>query len=148
MGEFKNISALVLGIRTPEVINIVHILSKHFDDVNRIRELRPGVVAYPSSHIRLIVITDLPDNRFDREWVVNLRKYFPKAKIMGLFEKINEELEINLRGVGLVFLGSYDYFNQNSLNILRSALGTGITISKKVHSFESENRNCTCPIIN
>ena len=138
MREFIGKSALVVGKRNAKVNNIVHILSKHFNEVNRIRELRPGVVAYPSDHISLIVITNLLDDRFDRKSVVNLRKYFPKAKIMGLFEKINEELEIRLRSVGLIFLGSYDSFNQYSSTILRSALATGIALQKKkveAHSF-------------
>ena len=139
MREFKGKSALVVGKRNAKVNNIVHILSKHFNEVNRIRELRPGVVVYPSDHISLIVITNLLDDRLDRKSVVNLRKYFPKAKIMGLFEKINEELEIRLRSVGLVFLGSYDSFNQYSSTILRSALATGIALRKKkveAHSFD------------
>ena len=114
----------MVGERNTEVNNIVHILSEHFDEVSRIRKLRPGFAVCPSDHISLIVITDLLDERLDRKSVVNFRKYFPKAKIMGLFEKINQELEISLRSVGLVFLGSYDYFNQYSSNILRSALST------------------------
>lgn len=139
MGEFKGKSALVVGKRNAKVNNIVHILSKHFNEFNRIRELRPGVVAYPSDHISLIVITNLLDDRLDRKSFVNLRKYFPKTKIMGLFEKINEELEIRLRIVGLVFLGSYDSFNQYSSTILRSALATGIILRKKkveAHNFD------------
>ena len=125
MWQFKGKSALVVGKRNTRVSNIIHLLSKHFDEVNRIQEPRPGVAAYPSDHIKLIVITDLLDGRLDRKALVNLRKYLPEAKIMGLFEKISEELEVSLRGVGLVFLGSYDYFNRNSSNILRSALATG-----------------------
>ena len=131
MGEFKGRNALVVGKRNAEVNNVVHILSKHFNEVNRIRELRPGVAAYPSDHINLIVLTGLLDDRLDRELVVNLRKNYPKAKVMGLLEKINQELEISLRSVGLVFLGSYDYFNQYSSNILRSALATGSAPRKK-----------------
>ena len=139
MGEFKGKGALVVGKRNAKVNKIVQILSKHFNEVNRIRVLRPGVVAYPSDHINLIVITNLLDDRLDWKSVVNLRKYFPKAKIMGLFEKINEELEIRLRSVGLVFLGSYDSFNQYRSTILRSALATGIALRKKkveAHNFD------------
>ncbi len=131
MGEFKGRSALVVGKRNAEVNNIVHILSKHFNEVNRIRELRPGDAAYPGDPIDLIVLTGLLDDRLDRELVVNLRKNFPKAKVMGLLEKINQETEINLRSVGLVFLGSYDYFNQYSSNILQSALATSSALQQK-----------------
>ncbi len=139
MGEFKGRSALVVGKRNAKVDNIVHILSRHFNQINRIRGLGAGVAAYPSDHINLIVITDLLDDRLDRELVVNLRKNFPKAKVMGLIEKINQELEISLRSVGLVFLGSYDYFDQYSSYILRSALATNSALQKEKveeHSYD------------
>ena len=51
MGKFKGISALVVGERNTEVNNIVHILSEHFDEVSRIRKLRPGFAVCPSDHI-------------------------------------------------------------------------------------------------
>lgn len=139
MGEFKGRTALVVGKRNAKVDNIVQILSKHFNQINRIRGLGAGVAVYPSDHINLIVITDLLDDRLDREMVVNLRKNYPKAKVMGLIEKINQELEISLRSVGLVFLGSYDYFDQYSSYILRSALATSSALQKEKvegHSYD------------
>ena len=131
MGEYKVGSALVVGKRNAKVNNIVQILSKHFKEVNQIRDFTPGDAAYPGKHVSLIVLTDWLDDRFDRELAVNLRNKFPKAKFMGLLEKINQETEISLRSVGLVFLGSYDYFSQYSTNILRSALATGRALQRE-----------------
>lgn len=52
------------------------------------------------------------------------RPFFPKSKIVYLFQRLSMRAEITLRSHGLIFLGSYDHFRVCMQDILRSAFKT------------------------
>jgi hypothetical protein len=121
MEKLKLSNALVLGKRNKKVRELEPILAEHFLEVRVISKLTHSAGLNPPMHFDLVVITDSFDGNPSRDFGVNLRRLFPEAKVLGLFDTINPEIETNMRNVGLIFLGSYDHFIKNCPDILRSA---------------------------
>ena len=72
-------NALVVGKRSPNVNEIMRILSEHFLKVNRISGSADSIESYPSYHFHLIVVTDSLDHMLDKDYVADLRKKFPQV---------------------------------------------------------------------
>lgn len=117
-------NALVLGKRTLKVKKLERILAEHFLEVKVTPKLANSFGLNPTMHFKLIVITDSLDGPLDRHFGVSLRRLFPEAKVLALFDKVNPEIEAIIRNVGLIFLGSHDHFSKQSPDILRSAFGS------------------------
>ncbi len=124
MQKSKLGNVLVLGKRNKKVKELERILAGHFLEVKVTSKLAHTVGLNPTMHFNLIVITDSFEGRTDRDFGVNLKRLFPEAKVLGLFDKINPEIETNIRNAGLIFLGSYDHFSKHSPDILLSAFGS------------------------
>jgi hypothetical protein len=121
MQKSKLGNALVLGKRNKKVRELERILTEHFLEVKVTSKLAQGARLNPSTQFNLVVITDSLEGNLGRNLGVNLRRLSPEAKILGLFDKINPEIETNMRNVGLIFLGSYDHFSKQFPDILLSA---------------------------
>lgn len=113
--------ALVLGEKNPKANEVKRILAEHFQIVKMIPRLPAEDKFCPEDHFKLIVFTDSSETKPDRDIVVNLRKLFPRTKVLGLFDDINAEIEMSMRSAGLIFLGSHDHFNKHSSQIIFSA---------------------------
>jgi hypothetical protein len=124
MEKLKLGNALVLGKTNKSIRELGRILEKHFLEVRVTSKLSHTAGLNPPMHFNLVVITDSLDGNPARDFGVNLRRLFPEAKILGLFDKINPEIETSVRNAGLIFLGSYDHFIKNCPDILRSGFGS------------------------
>ena len=132
MGKLYFGNSLVVGKRNSKVNEVVQLVSEYFLKVKRVSECAENLESYPSDHFNLIVVTDYLDHESDKNLIANLRGKFPQAKMIGLFDDINQAIEINMRSVGLIFLGSYDLFSENSQNVFQSAFGSGKEIQEPV----------------
>ena len=124
MQKLKLGNALVLGKRNKKVRELERTLAKHFLKVRVASKLDHSAGLNPTMHFNLIVITDSLEGNPTRDFAVNLRRLFPEAKVLGLFNKINPEIETNMRNAGLIFLGSHEHFSKHCPDILLSALGS------------------------
>jgi len=116
-------NVLVLGKRNKKVRELERTLAEHFCEVRVTSKLTHSAGLSPTMHFNLIVITDSLEGNGSRDFGVNLRRLFPEAKVLGLFDKINPEIETNMRNAGLIFLGSYEHFSKHCPDILDSAFG-------------------------
>ena len=121
MVKLKLGNALVLGEKNLKANEVKRILVEHFQIVKMIPRLPDKDEFYPEDYFKLIVFTDTSETKPDRDIVVNLRKLFPRAKVLGLFDNMDDEIEMSMRSAGLVFLGSHDHFNKHSSQIIFSA---------------------------
>jgi hypothetical protein len=58
----------------------------------------------------------------NKEFFSDLRILFPDARVLCLVDQITREMEMVMRSIRLVFLGSYEYFGKYYQDILKSAL--------------------------
>jgi hypothetical protein len=70
--------------------------------------------------VNLILLME-PNERL-AEVALALRRAFPSAKLVGLFDSFHPEQEVALRTTGAIFLGSCERFLQNAQSILSKAL--------------------------
>lgn len=111
--------ALILGGISKKVTAIVQALKPHFRGVDTAAGLSPPV---NGDTVGLIVVTDEIDPPPDRRFAKKLRLFFPQAKVLGIFDHFDTEVEIVMRGAGIVFWGSHERFNTHSDNILQTVL--------------------------
>jgi len=134
MQNLKLDTVLVLGKRNKKVKELERILAEHFLEVKVTSKLTNSSELNPGMHFNLVVVTDSLEDKPDRDFGVNLRRLFPQAKVLGLFDKINPEIETNMRNAGLIFLGSYDHFSKHFPDILLSAFGSRERLQKHLDS--------------
>ena len=124
MQKSKLGNVLVLGKRNKKVKELERILARHFLEVKVTSKFDHDLGLNPTMQFNLIVITDSLEGNPDRDFGVDLRRLFPEVKVLGLFDKINPEIETNMRNARLIFLGSYDHFSKHFPDILLSAFGS------------------------
>ena len=122
MVEAKTADILIFGKRNNLVKELEIIFIEHSFTVRLVPDLTRMVEFLPNNQFKLIVVTDSLNDLMDRDFFGNLKKCFPYAKIIYLFETVTRSIEVNARRAGVIFLGSYDYFNQFSADILQSAI--------------------------
>lgn len=120
MQELESVKVLLVGKRNKKVQELKRTLAKHFQKVVLASKLNGGIDSCPGDHFELVVITDSADDAIDRAYVDSLRRLFPQTKVVYLFEEMKPELEMIMRGIGLIFFGSYNYFGKNFPEILES----------------------------
>jgi hypothetical protein len=121
---FETDSALILGGKSQKIGTIARALEPHFGEVSVANGL-------PSTDHRknfgLIVVTDDIDPAPDRGFVNQLREHYPRAKVLGIFDSFDAEIEIVMRSAGIVFWGSHERFNTHSEKILQTVLQNKVT---------------------
>jgi N-acetylglucosaminyldiphosphoundecaprenol N-acetyl-beta-D-mannosaminyltransferase len=115
-------NVLVFGKRDKKVKELERILTEHSHDVCLVSGLADSVELLSGNNFHLIVLTDSLKDRLDQDFLHNLRRLFPHAKILCLANRITQAMEIGMRSAGLVFLGSYKRFNQFAWDILQAAM--------------------------
>ena len=111
--------ALILGGSSLKVSALVQALKPHFRGVNTADAL---LLPEDRDCVGLIVVTDEIDPPPDRRFAKKLRLLFPQAKVLGIFDKFDTEVEIVMRSAGIVFWGSHERFNAHRDKILQTVL--------------------------
>ncbi len=122
MVEPKTADILIFGKINNIVKELEIIFIENSFTVSLVSDLASIVEFLPNNRFKLIVVTDAFKGRMDRNLFEELKRCFPDAKIIYLFETVTRAVEISARKAGVIFLGSYDYFNQFSADILQSAV--------------------------
>jgi len=122
MEKRKEAHVLLVGKRNRKVKQVERILAEHFIRVSLASQLT-DIIRLPDSPFDLIVVTDSPKDNLCKDFLLALGNLFPQARVICLFDKITQDIEIIIRSTGLLFLGSYDHFGQWATDILQSATG-------------------------
>jgi hypothetical protein len=122
---FDTDSALILGGTSPKIDSIRRAMALYFGEVTVVTTLPP---ADHRKIFSLIVVTDGIEPVPDREFVSNLRRDYPRAKVVGIFDKFDPEVEIVMRSAGIVFWGSYERFNTHCETILQTMLPDRVNV--------------------
>ena len=117
--DFDSDSALILGGRSQKINAILEALEPHFREVN-IADNLP--LTDHRKNFSLIVVTDDIEPMPDRGFVDQLRQHYPRAKVLGIFDTFDAEVEIVMRSAGIVFWGSLERFNTHCEKILLTVL--------------------------
>lgn len=117
---FQNV--LVVGRQGTKIYELVKILAEFFPTITRIEGPDDRPTSCASDNFGLIVITDSLNRKINENLFSSLRRSFPSAKIIGLFDNLNQETEVSLRRAGVIYLGSYERFKKNYPAILHAAL--------------------------
>lgn len=115
---------LVVGKRNRKVNEVEDTLGRYFPKVTVVSELADIDSLFANDYLDLIVVTDSIREKLDKGFLIELRHLFPRVKVLGLFDHINQDTEVALRSGGLIFLGSYKHFQRLSPAILHAALGS------------------------
>lgn len=122
--DFENDNALILGGTSQKISAIAQALAPHFGKVS------VEICLPPADHRKnfsLIVVTDDIEPAPDRGFVVQLRRHYPRAKVLGVFDTFDTEVEIAMRCAGIVFWGSYERFSAHCEKILQTVLHNQVT---------------------
>lgn len=117
--DFDCDSALILGGASQKIKAILQKLDPHFREVSIADNLPP---TDHRKNFSLIVVTDDIEPMPDRRFVDQLRQSYPRAKVLGIFDTFNAEVEIVMRSAGIVFWGSLERFNAHCEKILQTVL--------------------------
>jgi hypothetical protein len=116
---FDTNGVLILGGTSPKIDSIRWALEAHFGEVTVSDALPP---ADHRKNFSLIVVTDVIEPAPDRKFVSDLRRDYPRAKVIGIFDTFDPEVEIVMRSAGIVFWGSYERFDTHCEKILQTVL--------------------------
>ena len=122
--DFDSDSALILGGTSQKINTILQTLEPHFGEVS-IADNLPQTGH--RKNFSLIVVTDDIEQLPDRGFVDLLRQQYPRAKVMGIFDTFDAEVEIVMRSAGIVFWGSLERFNTHCEKILQTVLNHQVT---------------------
>ena len=61
-------------------------------------------------------------NNHSKNFFTNLRSLHPRARLMCMFDRISRQTEKDMRRAGLLFLGSYEHFDECYDSVLEKAL--------------------------
>ena len=116
---FESDSALILGGKSQKISTIASVLEPHFGEVS-VASCLPSMDH--RKNFGLIVVTDEFEPAPDKGFVNQLRQHYPRAKVLGVFDTFEAEVEIVMRSAGIVFWGSHERFNTHSEKILKTVL--------------------------
>ena len=117
----KTKKVLVFGKKNDKICELEGILAEQFHCICLVTDLNniAGLVA--NEYFNVIVVTDTMGD-MNKDFFSDLRILFPDARVLCLVDQVTQEMEIVMRSIRLVFLGSYEYFGKHYQDILKSAL--------------------------
>lgn len=115
-------NALIIGRGDPQVKEVEGVLTPYYPKVFHRLSSEDALPEAPDLSFSLVVMTDLSQVPRDREAALRLRERFPKAKLIGILDCFDPAVEVALRSIGVVFLGSFDRFQGMRKTILAAAL--------------------------
>ena len=117
----ENCRALIIGENNHRVDLLKRHLAEYFDEVDLLSELGQLNSLAADSH-SVIVVTDTSADVLNHDFFMNIRSFHPRARLLCLVDRITRQTEKAMRSAGLLFLGSYDHFDDCYGSILQTAL--------------------------
>ena len=124
--EAKNV--LLIAKKNKRMRELELHLAEYFNKVCLVSDLKKWGSLPSNDDFSVIVVTDSFGSKLNVDFLFNLRKKYPDAKMLYLFDEISLAEETAVRSAGAVFVGSYDQFISLYDDVLQSALE-----SKKKH---------------
>ena len=113
--------ALIIGKTDRRVELVKHHLADYFGKVELLTELEQ-LNSMTADNFTVIVVTDTFGDVLKPDFFVNLRSLHPRAGLLCLFDRISRQTEKDMRSAGLLFLGSYEHFDDCYGSVLERAL--------------------------
>ena len=132
----SNNRALVIGKAEHKVNRLKNLLADFFRGIDLLTDLRQLNSLAADNH-SVIVITDTMEDVLTHDFLMTLRSFHPRAGLLCLVDRISRETEKAMRCAGLLFLGSYDHFEDCHGNVLQTALRPQML--KQHQSYQSTN---------
>ncbi|MBW2440758.1 MAG: hypothetical protein JRH12_09805 [Deltaproteobacteria bacterium] len=122
--------ALIIGKTDPRVERIMYRLAEFFGGVELLTD--PGrLKSEADDNIALIVATDTLGDGLNQHFFESLRSLHPRAGLLCLFDRTSRQIEKSMRSAGLLFLGSYEHFDDCYDSVLERAFRT-----QKAHRYQ------------
>ncbi len=118
----KTEKVLVFGKRNRKVRELERVLAEHFHHICLASDLTDMARLIANDCFNVIVVTSSMGDKLNKDFFLDLRILFPDARVLCLVDQITQEMEMVMRSIRLVFLGSYEYFGKHYQDILQSAL--------------------------
>jgi hypothetical protein len=113
--------ALIIGKDNHKVDLLKRHLAEYFGTIDLLSDL--GQLNSLTAHNHsVVVVTDTLGEVLNYDFFVNLRSLHPRARLVCLVDHISRETEKAMRSAGLLFLGSYDHFDDCYGSVLQTAL--------------------------
>ncbi|MBC8391783.1 MAG: hypothetical protein H8E17_04350 [Deltaproteobacteria bacterium] len=119
--HLQAINVLLLGKRTRKVCEIKRLLAKLSHNACLTEDFADSVKRLRVNHYGIIIVTDSLGVKLNSDFLSRLKTLLPHAKVLCLVDQIKEETERDIRGTGLIFLGTYEHFGKLCKDILQSA---------------------------
>jgi PleD family two-component response regulator len=117
----KTEKVLVFGKKNDKIRELERILAEQFHCICLVTDLNDIASLVANDYFDVIVVTDSMGD-MNKDFFSDLRILFPDARVLCLVDQITLEMEMVMRSIRLIFLGSYEYFGKNYQDILKSAL--------------------------
>ena len=117
----SNGRALIIGKTNHKIDLLKSHLAEYFGTIDLLSD--PGLLNSLTAHSQsVVVVTDTLEDVMNYDFFVNLRSLHPRARLLCLVDHISRETEKAMRSAGLLFLGSYDHFDDCYRSVLQTAL--------------------------
>jgi hypothetical protein len=113
--------ALIIGKTNHKIDLLRGHLAEYFGKIDLLSDLGQLNSLTADSH-SVVVVTDTLGDVLNYDFFVNLRSLHPRARLLCLVDRISRETEKAMRSAGLLFLGSYDHFDDCYGSVLQTAL--------------------------
>jgi len=113
--------ALIVGKTGHRIEMLQYHLAEYFGKIDLMSDL-VQLNSLTDDNLAVIVVTDTLGDVLNQEFFVNLRSLHPRARLLCLFDRISRETEKAMRRAGLIFLGSYDHFDDCYGSVLQTVL--------------------------
>ena len=117
----KTKKVLVFGKKNDKISELERHLAEQFHCTCLVTDLNDIACLVANEYFNVIVVTDTMGD-MNKDFFSDLRILFPDTKVLCLVDQITQEMEMVMRSIRLVFLGSYEYFGKRYQDILKSAL--------------------------
>jgi len=113
--------ALIIGKTNHKIDLLRGHLAEYFGKIDLLSD--PGQLnSLTADSHSVVVVTDTLGDVLNYDFFVNLRSLHPRARLLCLVDRISRETEKAMRCAGLLFLGSYDHFDDCYGSVLQTAL--------------------------
>jgi hypothetical protein len=114
--------ALIIGKTDRRIDLLQYHLAEYFSEVDLISDLG-HLNSLTADNLTVIVVTDTLGDGLNQDFFENLRSLYPRARLLCLFDRISRQTEKTMRSAGLLFLGSYEHFDDCYGSVLERVSG-------------------------
>lgn len=120
------VCTLILGdVHEPKIRKLVDVLSTYFLKVEVAANVTECDVICRALRPAFVVFTDTMHE--GGALAMEVRRHFPMAGLVGVFDQVRPEIEMGLRCAGTLFLGSYETFYSLSKAIVEPFIASART---------------------